>query len=65
MSQATLANAVNTSATPGAALTEDWLSVWIGLLIFVLALAGVAGPNLLGWVVSTSVWSDPDRKSVV
>lgn len=59
MSQATLANAVNTSATPGAALTEDWLSVWIGLLIFVLALAGVAGPNLLGWVVSTSVWSDP------
>jgi len=39
-------------------LSEDWLSVIIGLAIFVLALIGVAGTDLLGWVVSTSVWSD-------
>src|SRR5450830_1457631 len=45
-----------TCAAPG--LSEDWLAVWIGLLVFVLALVGVAGPNLLGWVVSTSVWTD-------
>jgi uncharacterized membrane protein YadS len=44
---------------PGPALTEDWLAVWIGLLVFGLALIGVAGPDLLGWVVTTSVWTDP------
>jgi hypothetical protein len=27
-------------------------------LIFVLALAGLAGVDLLGWVVTTSVWTD-------
>jgi uncharacterized membrane protein YadS len=48
------------SATrPAPTLTEDWLSVAIGLLVFVLAFAGLAGPDLLGWVVSTSVWTDP------
>ncbi len=39
-------------------ISEDWLSVWIGLLIFVLALAVVAGLDLLGWVVTTSVWTN-------
>jgi uncharacterized membrane protein YadS len=42
-------------------LSEDWLSVCIGLLVFVLALGLVAGPDLLGWVVRTSVWTDPAR----
>jgi hypothetical protein len=37
---------------------EDWLSVIIGLLIFVLALAGLANVDLIGWVVTTSVWSN-------
>jgi uncharacterized membrane protein YadS len=39
-------------------ITEDWLSVIIGLLIFVLALAGLANFDLIGWVVTTSVWSN-------
>jgi uncharacterized membrane protein YadS len=39
-------------------LTEDWVSLGIGLFVLVLALAGTAGPDLLGWVVTTSVWTD-------
>jgi uncharacterized membrane protein YadS len=39
-------------------ISEDWLSVWIGLLIFVLALGVVAGVDILGWVVTTNVWND-------
>src|SRR2546421_13083493 len=42
-------------------LTEDWLSVGIGLLIFVLALLGVAGADVLGWAVTTAVWTDPGQ----
>ena len=39
-------------------ISEDWLSVWIGLLIFVLGLGVVAGADILGWVVTTNVWTD-------
>src|ERR1044071_2964510 len=39
-------------------LSEDWLSLIIGLAIFVAALAGIANVDLLGWAVSTSVWID-------
>jgi uncharacterized membrane protein YadS len=42
----------------GRGLTEDWLSLIIGLLIFVLSLGLVANMDLLGWVVTTSVWAD-------
>jgi len=42
-------------------LSEDWLSVWIGLLIFVLSLGLLAGADLLGWVVATSVWNDASK----
>jgi uncharacterized membrane protein YadS len=48
-----------TTARPAPLINEDWLSLWIGLGIFVLALAGLAGKDLLGWVVTTSVWIDP------
>jgi uncharacterized membrane protein YadS len=41
-----------------ARLNEDWLSVVIGLLVFVLALASVGGTDLLGWAVTTSVYTD-------
>ncbi|HWA48582.1 MAG TPA: putative sulfate exporter family transporter [Dongiaceae bacterium] len=37
-------------------LSEDWLSLIIGLLIFVLSLGLLANIDLLGWVVTTSVW---------
>jgi uncharacterized membrane protein YadS len=40
-------------------LSEDWLSVVIGLGIFALALASLSGSDLLGWVVATSAWTDP------
>jgi len=40
-------------------INDDWLSVWIGLLIFFSALAWLYGYDLLGWVVTTSVWIDP------
>jgi uncharacterized membrane protein YadS len=39
-------------------ISEDWLSVWIGLLVFVLALGVVVGTDVLGWVVTTGVWND-------
>lgn len=42
-------------------LNEDWLSVAIGLAVFALALGSLAGADLLGWVVSTSVWTDPGK----
>jgi uncharacterized membrane protein YadS len=44
---------------PAPRLTEDWLAVWIGLAIFIAALASLVGPDLLGWVVTTAVWIDP------
>lgn len=39
-------------------VSEDWLSVWSGLLIFVLSLGVFVGADILGWVVTTSVWTD-------
>jgi len=37
-------------------LSEDWLAVWGGLLIFTLSLGVLAGGDLLGWGVKTQVW---------
>src|SRR5262249_10418418 len=48
-----------TTAQPAPLINEDWLSLWIRLPLFVLALGGLAGTDLLGWVVTTSVWIDP------
>ncbi|HET7549285.1 MAG TPA: putative sulfate exporter family transporter [Usitatibacter sp.] len=42
-------------------ISEDWLSLWIGLAVFVLALGMLAGADLLGWVVSTHVWTDVSK----
>jgi uncharacterized membrane protein YadS len=41
-----------------ALLNEDWLAVGIGLLVFTLALFSVGGVDLLGWAVTTSVYTD-------
>ena len=41
-----------------APINEDWLAVVLGLAIFVLALAALAHVDLIGWVVTTSVWSN-------
>jgi uncharacterized membrane protein YadS len=47
---------VRTQSTPR--LSEDWLSVIIGLFIFVLGLAVLANVDLIGWGVTTSVWNN-------
>jgi uncharacterized membrane protein YadS len=39
-------------------MSEDWLSVWIGLLVFVLSMGVIVGADVLGWVVTTNVWTD-------
>ncbi len=46
---------MNTSAK---GISEDWLSLWIGLAVFVLSLGVLVGADILGWVVTTSVWTD-------
>ena len=55
-SEATPRRADNVEIAPR--VSEDWLSLIIGLFIFVLALAGIANVDLLGWVVTTSVWNN-------
>ncbi|HEX4584982.1 MAG TPA: putative sulfate exporter family transporter [Burkholderiaceae bacterium] len=40
---------------------EDILALWLGLLVFVLALASAAGLDLVGWAVTTAVWVDPSK----
>lgn len=40
--------------------TEDGWAVVTGILIVILGLPNPWGINLLGWVASTSVWTDPE-----
>src|SRR6516225_8215647 len=42
----------------GQGLSEDLLALIIGLVIFVFALGVLGGVDLLGWVITTSVWTD-------
>ena len=49
---------LETTVTPW---TEDWLAVVIGLLIFVLSLGVLGGADILGWVVTTSIWTDVSK----
>lgn len=37
---------------------EDWIAFAVGVLVVAVALLGVTGPDLLGWAVTTSVWTD-------
>jgi uncharacterized membrane protein YadS len=39
-------------------ISEDWMSVWIGLFIFVLSLGSFVGWDILGWAVKTGIWTD-------
>ena len=57
--EASPARADNVEIAPR--ISENWLSLIIGLFIFVLALAGIANVDLLGWLVTTSVWSDASK----
>jgi uncharacterized membrane protein YadS len=58
MSDAAAAVQARSSSSRSWSPTEDWLAVIIGLLVVALALAGTKGEDLLGWVVTTSVWTD-------
>jgi uncharacterized membrane protein YadS len=59
MSDATLTDVHPHSAAESVAnLNEDWLALILGLLIFVVALGGLFQFDVLGWVVTTSVWSN-------
>ena len=40
-------------------ISEDWLSLWLGLLVVVLSLAVFGNMDLLGWGAKTKVWTDP------
>ncbi len=42
-------------------ISEDWLSLWLGLFIFVLSLGVFGGIDILGWGTSTKVWTDPAK----
>lgn len=37
-------------------ISEDWLSLWLGLFIFVLSLGLYAGVDIFGWAVKISEW---------
>jgi uncharacterized membrane protein YadS len=49
---------VSQPITLKARLNEDWLAVVIGLLVFATSLFSIAGTDLLGWAVTTSVYTD-------
>ena len=38
--------------------SEDWMALWIGLFLFVLAIGQLAGVDLLGWAAKIGVWTD-------
>src|SRR5215467_6802499 len=60
MAQQSLAREAD-AAVPSQGWSEDWLSVAAGLLIFALALALLAGADLLGWATAPRTWLDITR----
>jgi uncharacterized membrane protein YadS len=51
----------NTSGEGGAWISEDWLALILGLIIFGLSLGSFQGKNLLGWGAKAGVWIDPGK----
>lgn len=48
-----------TPSAPKPLLSEDWLAVCLGLFVFVLSLGLLFGRDILGWAVTTGVWTKP------
>lgn len=46
---------------PKKGISEDWLSLILGLFIFVLSLGIFGGVDILGWGISTKIWTDPAK----
>ncbi len=49
------------SAPPRPGMSEDWLALCIGLFVFVLSLGLLFGKDILGWAVTTSIWTTPAK----
>ena len=49
---------MSTAEATAPTVTEDILALGIGLLFFLLALPNLVGVDLLGWAITTSVWTD-------
>lgn len=45
-------------------ISEDWLSLWLGLFIFLLSLGVFGGVDILGWGVSNKIWTDSPLKAL-
>src|SRR6266852_4768857 len=43
------------------AVTEDWLALALGLLLFGIALFGLLGYEPFGWAIKTNVWLSPAK----
>jgi len=39
-------------------ISEDWLSLWLGLIIFFISIGVFGGADILGWSLKTNVWLD-------
>ncbi len=48
-------------AAPTPLLSEDWLAVCFGLGIFILSLGLLFKADILGWAITTSVWTVPAK----
>ncbi len=42
-------------------ISEDWLSLWLGLFIFILSLGAFQGYDLMGWGAKMGVWTDASK----
>jgi uncharacterized membrane protein YadS len=45
----------------GAWISEDWLALILGLIIFGLSLGSFQGKDILGWGAKAGVWIDPGK----
>jgi uncharacterized membrane protein YadS len=45
----------------GAWISEDWLALILGLVIFGLSLGSFQGKDILGWGAKAGVWIDPSK----
>ena len=46
-------------------ISEDWLALWLGLLIFLLSLGVFWNTDILGWGFKMGVWTDPAKANSV
>ena len=49
------------SGEGGGWISEDWLALILGLIIFGLSLGSFKGTDILGWGAKTGVWVDPGK----